>query len=393
MTLLVFSGSILISCGGDGGDTPPPPPVEDKYINVNGVGSTDISFAGTFNNKGGESFKQYITVVSNTPWSISGAPDWLSISPSNGNGTVQIEMYPKSENSTATARTATITLTGDNASATINVRQEAGKPLCIANIANEVALHNSICWEYSIDGEVNTFQTLILSENEYKRMTDKEIIEEISKQEVCKYIDQYLTSTGIDSHNYRITGNSVYYIITLATNDEGKTGELTKKMIRTPEYKNATNDAWVQISDPVASSLSFQFNATKKGYCNTYNVIYGASDDIKPNSVYAFEINYYKKYNKKHWLAENLDWEITLNYPNNNTFTYTSIFMLELPYYMAYAQGVFKDGSISSDVTGFVRRISNGSAAQLSKAQQDAAQAPTTIKRSEVEKIASKLSK
>lgn len=385
MTLLVFSGSILISCGGDGGDTPPPPPEEEKYINVNGVGSTDIVFAGSFNGKGGDNFKQYVSVVSNTPWSISGAPDWLSISPSNGNGTIQIEIYPTSENNTASPRTATVILSSSTTTASINVKQNPGKPLCIAEVANEVVLHNSICWEYSIDGKVNTFKYLLLSESAYNRMTDKEITEEINEEEPFKFKDDYISIAGIDSHGSRIQPNSIYYIITLATDEEGETGELTKKKVRTPVYKNSTEDAWVSFpeDDITCGSAGFKFSTKRRGYCNTYHLIYGLlpKEYASAAVLYAFEINYYIKYKKKHWLAENWGMEIVLDYPNDNTFYYTGN-ISNIPLCVAQAWGVFKDGTLSSDIQGFQWDTSGINSIQMSSAHQNGLQENLIIRRS-----------
>ena len=325
-------------------------------INVNGTENTDITFTGAFDNKSGIDFKQIVKVVSNVNWSVSGKPDWLSISPSNGNGNVDMTIYPVSENETSSPRTATITLIGAGKTATINITQEAGKPVCYVEIQNEVVLHDRMCWEYKATSNANIFQWILLSEREYNRLTDKELLEEVSQAEKLKFTDEYLSFIAYDSHNNEIASNSTYYVVTLASDTNGKTGELIKKKIVTPSYKNGTQDAWVSFSNVYSSnSKGFWFDTTKKGYCNTYHLIYGIipSDYTFNSAVYAFEINYYLKYKKKHWYADSWAMEIETDYPNNNTFTYSTNYLSVLPRCFAYGWGVFKDGTLSSDLLGF----------------------------------------
>ena len=85
----------------------------DPYITVD---TTELSFEAGNN-------KQTVNIESNTVWSFSDLPDWITVTPSTGskNGTVEIEVADNYE-STA-AREATITATADTASQTIDVSQ------------------------------------------------------------------------------------------------------------------------------------------------------------------------------------------------------------------------------------------------------------------------------
>ena len=100
---LTFS---FTSCGDDDGDS--------GSILVNGVEATNLEFEGSFYGKSGIDYKQTIYITSNVTWTVSGVPSWLSVSPSNGNGTMQMTIYPTSENASASSRSATITLSGDD---------------------------------------------------------------------------------------------------------------------------------------------------------------------------------------------------------------------------------------------------------------------------------------
>ncbi len=341
------------SCGG-GDDDEEDEPIDALSLTVNGANSAEHSFPGLFDGGKGIDYKQVFKIKSNVQWTLSGKEDWLNVSPTAGNGEVDLTIYPSKENNTDTQREATITLSGSGLSVTINIIQEAGKPTCYVVPANEVALYDCIAWEYEATTNVNNFQYIFLLEREYSRLTDKELLEELQKEELLKYADDYITSRGYDSYGNRIDENSTYYFVSVAYDTEGKAGELKKIMLKTPAYQNVDDDAWVSFANVQASySRGFWFDVTKEGYCNTYHLIYGIGVENYNRGVHAFEINYYIKNNKKHWLAESWEMEIVTDYPNNHTFTYSTYYLSYYPVCFAYGWGVFKDGSLSSDILGF----------------------------------------
>lgn len=342
-------------------------------ITVNGSSSAEHTFPGLFDNgKSGIDYKQVFKIKSNVQWTLSGKEDWLNVSPTSGNGDVDLTIYPASANNADKERKATLTLSGSGVNVTIIITQDQGKPLCYVLPANEVALYDRICWEYTATSNVNKFQWILLSEREFNRMTDNELIEEISEEDELKYVDDYLSFVAYDSHGNRIAQNSSYYLVTIAYNSDGKAGELKKTKIKTPTFLNVDNDAWVNF-DNVACRMSqgFWFDAIKEGYCNTYHLIYGIETRTYNSVVYAFEINYYLKNKKKHWLAENWNMEIVTDYPNNHTFTYSTTMLSSIPICFAYGWGVFKDGSLSSDLMGFQWDTSKEEARRLSIRNED----------------------
>lgn len=213
-----------------------------------------------------------------------------------------------------------------------------------------------MCWEYKATSNVNTFQWILLSEKEFNRLTDKELLEEVSQREELKFSDDYISMVAKDAHDNDIVENSAYYVVTVAKDAYGKTGELKKKKLVTPSYKDGREDAWVSFDNIVSNqSKGFWFDTVKEGYCSTYHLIYGIvpASYAYNSAVYAFEINYYLKYKKKHWYAENWEMEIVTDYPNNHTFTYNTEYLSVIPVCFAYAWGIFKDETLSSDLMGF----------------------------------------
>lgn len=386
------------SCGGDdggdggnGGNTSASTP----SIKVNGSSSTDLSFSGNFEGKSGIDYKQSVAIVSTVQWSMSKDADWLSVSPSNGNGTLEMVIYPTSENTSSVSRTATITLSSSEASATIRVTQGGGKPICYVEPQNIVALYNRMAWEYKATGTVNKFQYIVLSGTEFNRMTDKEMLSELRKQEELKVVDDYLTTIGSDHSGYSISSNSTYYIVTVAYDNDDKSGELVKTKVTTPAFLDADKDAYVSFDNISYYSnwTGFCFDTKKEGYCNTYHIVYGLYMDQVNAVVHAFEINYYLQNKKKHWLAENFGWEIVLDYPNNHTFNYYSSslpadirpYVTSIPWAFASAWGVFKDGTISSDLLGFQFDLSKyNSAPKMIARNKNAVMPNKTFRRSEI---------
>ncbi|MBQ8463973.1 MAG: BACON domain-containing protein [Prevotella sp.] len=331
--------------------------------------SANRTFEGNFGGNSGIVFKQSLQIVSNVQWNAqvsyetTGQTNWLSISPTTGKGTVTMDIYPISENETSANREATITLSGEGINNTIKVIQKGGKPVCYVEPANTVALYDRIAWEYKTTGNVNKFHWILLEEREFNRLTDRELTAELNTTAELKFQDNYLSVAGYDSHDNRITSSTTYYMVTLAYDADDKSGELRKIKITTPDFKGVNDDAWVTFDNLyyISNWGGFGFETIKKGYCDKYHLIYGLYTEQVNPAVFAFEINYYLKNRKKHWLAENWGWEIVTNYPNNDSFIYYSSslpsdlrpYASYIPWCFGYAWGIFQNGTISSDILGF----------------------------------------
>ena len=274
------------ACGGGDGDgddqTHQTPQTPQVYLTVNGTSNAEHTFPGVFEGvKTGLDYKQIFKISSNAVWNLSGNVDWLNISPTSGSGdNIDLTVYPTSENNTDHDRRALLTLSNSEVSVSIEITQRAGKSVCYVRPQNEVALHNCIAFEYYATPNVNSFQYLLLSENEYKRMTDKELQEELYKQEPMKIVDDYISFHGKDSHSNTIVGNSTYYFVSLASDREGKEGAMEKMTIQTPVYiADVNNDAWVSFPYIGIGTSGFQFTTKKRGACYTYHIIYGLDNE------------------------------------------------------------------------------------------------------------------
>ena len=388
---VVFATAGIIACGGSDGDdpiTPDPPTPDPAWITVNGTTTGEHVFPGVFENgKSGLDYKIVFKISSNAVWTLSGKEDWLNVSPTSGNGNnIDLTVYPTSENNTDIDRKALLTLScSDGASVSVEITQRAGKSVCYVRPSDEVALYDRICFEFYATPNVNNFQYLLLSENEYSRLTDKELTEKVMKEEECKYADDYLSYFGYDSFGNRIKENTTYYFVSLSSDKEGKYGVLEKVKVKTPAYKDANSDAWVGFENIYYGTSGFYFDTVKKGLCDTYHIIYGAYTETANPALFAFEINYYVKHSKKHWLADLYGWTITTSYPNADTFTCVPQAASYCDFYFAYGWGLFRDGSLSSDINGFqIDKTASSSSPQMRSMSNTEKQVNYTIKRSEV---------
>ncbi len=326
-----------------------------------GIDLSVVSLSGNANSQ------QSLTITSNKPWTLSGVPDWLNASATAGNGTATITLMAISENSSATERSTTITITAGDKSVTVQVKQRGLLAVVSVVPMNIVALWNGVCFEPEATGDIHSFYAIAISEDEMKFLTDKEIVRRLLASKKMEFAEDYwLLTRGIDFLNY---GGTPHYICTVAFDKNEKQGELVKTKIEMPQYYDSDSDAWVYVEPLSYDGVNLQWGFTKQAYCHKYHAIMGGdmTEDYMINELSsAFEINYYLKYGKKHWLAVNMGLTIQTNYLNDHVFDVKHEGLLG-PCSAAFAWGVFENGKMSSDIEGgWIDTSNTGSASSRS---------------------------
>lgn len=263
----------LASCGGGDDPTPAPTPTNivdptptsTGSIKVNGAESTDLTFPGEFGTgKSGIDYKLSVAVTSTVQWTMSKNADWISVSPSNGNGTLEMIIYPTQENMSAQERNATITLSGSGVSATIKISQGAGLD---ANLdvtpTNIITLADGFAFDYSFGSKVKYYYVSKYLPSALDRKTDEEIIAEMSSNSNNRDTpsDGYVTSWQNQSPL------TEYIICTVGYSEDGKHGALKKTSITT---KKGTNQALATISDVEYNDTYWYWNTTVNGFVTKY---------------------------------------------------------------------------------------------------------------------------
>lgn len=301
--------------------------------------------------------------------------DWLSFD-SEGEGNTTIEVATKTANESANVRTARLEislLSNKSISQTVSISQDPSYSDIAVKPANWVAVFDElyeayeITWEYEAvekKHRLNHFRYLLLPESDLNNWTPKEIRQALSEQELLKFSRNWLSTLVYDSNGNWLIGGTNYRFYSIGYDENDAEGDVYDETIRVPIRDDENDDAYITFSDiSYGMNVGFSFNASLDGRAKKYHVIYGNNDeDINIGSIYAFEMNYYLKYGKKHWYASNWELEIQTYYPNSHTFTY---YTNTLPYYpviTAWGWGVFEDGTMSKSVTGFDYDLSNETA-------------------------------
>ena len=233
------------------------------------VGSNDLNFS-CGDEKNFQSDTKTLQIRTNSSWTISGQPDWVSLSSTSGNGDQTISVSTKSFNNSPEARTATLTITtaDDSSTATVKLIQEAGLvPDCKATPANIVSLYNGIAFNYEFGKNTTKYFRGYLKKSLVGSMSEAEIITILENND-----DRYTVNPDVFTDFSGLEENTAYYIYTLGYNNEGKRGELVREEVTTKKLLSN----W-ELNEPMAwidyVSLSGDYwiwSITKGTRCRTY---------------------------------------------------------------------------------------------------------------------------
>ncbi len=143
LALLLFMSSLLfVSCN-----------KKDKIVPV-------LSADKTTFNASAQAGKDYLQISSNTDWTITGMPSWLTVTPASGKGDTRVELSFPANVSTA-ALNATLTLSGTDVSAsTIGFTQMGSAPSLLADKtaagekaegqADSLVITSNVAWKLEV---------------------------------------------------------------------------------------------------------------------------------------------------------------------------------------------------------------------------------------------------
>ena len=277
---------------------------QTPYILVNGLESTSLQFTAN----SGVNYKQTVKISSNVSWSMSGVPEWLSVSPTNGNGDLSIDIYPKSDNNQEDKeRTAQLVLLSGETRATIKVSQDTDlDKYAYVNPTNIITLYNGIAFDYEFGKNVSYYYRGYMEKSAVASMTDSEIIT-VLEENFARYTqadDEVADFSGLDE-------GKVYMVYTVGYNKDGKRGKLTKTEITTKTQQSNEPMAW--IYNPTTDGSNWYWTVEKSATCYSYYMISTGDYDFAISSdVYqAWMIDYYIR---KGWTSEYVnggDWYAT----------------------------------------------------------------------------------
>ncbi len=203
-------------------------------------------------------------ITSNGKWTISGNQAWLQVTPSVGSGNAVI-VVAATENTSVNGRECLLSVeTVDGSKQTVRVNQAGNKASDCAVTPNSiVVLSHGFAFDYTYGKNVSYYYIKAFTPSQVDRMTEEEIVKEISEGESVRNTpkDGYVTSWKDLSANMEVA------VFTLAYDKTGKRGELVRTDIKT---KSDKNQPVAYISDVKYNDTSWMWSTQPNGYTKMY---------------------------------------------------------------------------------------------------------------------------
>lgn len=222
------------------------------------VDVTEINLDGKDNSVGS------LRITSNTSWTISGVPDWLTLSSVNGNGTAQVTISANTGNNSASPRECVLSVMAGNIVKQVKVIQ-AGLLAANCNVTpgTIVVLATGIAFDYTYGSNVAYYHTRLYYPSQIERMTDAEIIAAMS----ADMSDRETPNDGYVTSWQNLTPLTEYTVCTIGFDKNGNHGELQKKTLKT---KSGSNQAIATISDVKYNDTYWIWTTTVNGFVTRY---------------------------------------------------------------------------------------------------------------------------
>ncbi|MBQ6063393.1 MAG: BACON domain-containing protein [Prevotella sp.] len=263
----------------------------DPYILVDGVKESDREFQP---DESGSTSKQKIKIKSNVEWQIGEMVDWLNVSPSRGNGEVDMEIFPKNVNNSSDVRIAYLDLKyNGEILARIKISQDGMLAKdCEVTPTNIITLYNGIAFDYNFGKNVSYYYRGYMLKSRVGSMSDEEIIDTLETRfkdnRSLPSDDEVGTFDGLEQ-------GTTYMVYTLGYNKDGVRGNLKKTEITTKKLQNNEPLAW--ISDVTTDNTNWYWSIEKSATCNSYYMITTENYDfaVSADVFQAWMIDYYKR--------------------------------------------------------------------------------------------------
>ena len=179
--------------------------------------------------------EQAFNITCNTAWSISGVPEWLTVSSTNGVGNASIKVSANSFNNSPADRDVTLNISSSGVSSqSVKIIQIAGLAAG-SNVTAQtvVVLSNCFATDFEYGNNVTYFYAVVFEASFIERYTDEEIIDVMKTDENrCTPNDNYVISF------YGLEPQTKHVLFLLGFNKDGERGELIRKEITTKSGKN-----------------------------------------------------------------------------------------------------------------------------------------------------------
>lgn len=261
---------VFAACGDDDDDEPT---IEKPSVSL-------VASPGTLSLLSEKGATVSFSVKCNTTWVITGIPEWLNLSATSGNGDGDVVVTALSTNSDDAIRTATIIITAGDETAQIVINQLAAFVSdCTVGFSDILPMTTSIAFMYDIKPDVSYFYAGFLDISA-AGWTDERIIKTLTDED--RFDPKSSEATGLQGFR-NMDPDTEYYLCTVAFNDKGEQGKLTKVKVKTLKFGLAI--PLVTVDNVRYNSTQWFWNTTMNAYTNRYYM-------IGLDGTYAYIYNY-----------------------------------------------------------------------------------------------------
>lgn len=208
-------------------------------------------------------------ITSNAAWSVSGLPDWISVSANSGTGNGTIIITALSSNDSAEERVANITVSADDKTVVVNLKQRASLVAnCKVGFKDLLTMTTSVAFKYDFEPNVSFFYAGYLNANA-AGWTDEKIVDALMDED--RFDPSSSEDTGLQGFG-GMNSNTDYYLCAVGFNEKGERGELTKKKITT--LKSPNHIPWISITDVKYSSTQWKWTTSPNSYTSKYYMLF-----------------------------------------------------------------------------------------------------------------------
>lgn len=277
--LFMCIGGVLVSCGGDddSGQAGDSGAQSNNSSSVQILVSPTAELLGTVNS----TTTVTVSVSSNSMWTVSGVPEWLSLNKS-GVGSSAVLITAIQENFSDVARDAVLTFsTADgSASATCKVSQRGVLAAnCRVTVGETTVMWDGFAADLTFDNNCKGYREACFTASQLADMTDRDIYNLLmSQQEYAKKVD-YTYSTDIYTSGTELVYCVAAYGAETNTDGSHKYGPITMKRFYLP---NKTIESAMYLTLTYTSSswnLSVARNGSYGQACNDYYYCASEGDD------------------------------------------------------------------------------------------------------------------
>lgn len=252
-------------------------------------------------------------ITTNSSWSISGIPEWISLTATQGTGNTSITITTTEKNFSEKERTAELTVSAGNKTAKVKVIQAPSFADIHVNTANEITMSDGWYADLVFDKNVLGYHEAYYQEYALSVKTEEDIYNEVL-EETSQSAKETAYAVGSD-----FTPGKNYIYCCIPYTGDGKSRKYGPMLIKRFTTKSSSNycDALVTAK---YSYPYWRCNISKQKRCHHYYRLLAVNEsadffNIFPSILLAKEIN--------EWINDKVNHPNYDYYLNDGTTNYT----------------------------------------------------------------------